>query len=377
MAKRTSSLSATGGERPEKRPKNTNSRPIVYDEDDWDAESAITNNVVILKNVSDPTHKVVKKILKTNSDSDSYDEETLPFEVYFVGLIPKCNRIVRPIAHSFNDPVRGWGAAIFEHYPLGDLAQWRAAMIANEDSGMVPEVHIWRLFLQIAQGLAVLQSHIGPNREDRQILLHRDIKPKNILVADNGDAYPSFRLHDFGCSKVWKKSIARQESYSGTFEWQPPENPIINTKAADIWALGACVHFLATGKCPIESRSAYESQILAEGAGHPEAIHKYKTPKRYYAARVPRSVTPINLSPDEQRRSGYGPSFVNDDEVFNPQYSVELNKWMKLCLSTSPARRPTAQRLMIELNQEARRMLRKLGEEKAMTDLDCTFEADD
>lgn len=282
--------------------------------------------MVILKNISDPTHKIVKKVLQVDSNSGSYEGEALPFEVYFIGLIPKCNRIVRPIAHSFHDPQEGYAAAIFEHYPLGDLAQWRKDMIETEDFDMIRGVHIWRLFIHMAQGLAVLHNQIGPNREERKILLHRDIKPKNILVADNGDEYPSFRLHDFGCSKVWAKSIARQESYSGTYDWQPPENPIINTKAADIWAVGACVHYLATGECPIESRSSYESEVLAQGAGHPEESQKYKTPQRYYAARVPRSVTPINLGESEQRPLGYGPTLIDDEEVYNPRYSDELNR---------------------------------------------------
>lgn len=372
MAKRKIFYPKTDAGRPEKRSKSTNSRPIDYDEDEWDEDVAITYNVFILTSTSDPTSKIVKKVLKINADV--YDEEALPSEIRFIGLIPACNRIVRPIAHSFNGPYEGYGSAIFEHYPLGDLAQCREAMIRVEDFDMIPEIHIWRFFLQIAQALALLQNQIGPRREERRILLHRDIKPKNVLVADNGNEYPSFRLHDFGCAKVWEKSIARQKSYSGTYEWQPPENPIINTKAADIWALGACVHFLATGKCPIESRSDYAAAVLAEGAGHPVSAQHYRKPDRYYAARVPRCVTPINLSPDEQLSVGHSPVLVDGIEIFKPQYSDTLNEWMKRCLSTAPSKRPTAERLMNDMGPEALTILTKLGGSEALADMDIKFE---
>ncbi|KAH7393997.1 kinase-like domain-containing protein [Phaeosphaeria sp. MPI-PUGE-AT-0046c] len=377
MTKRRTSFQATDTDRTdrsEKRMKSTNSRPIDYEPCDWHEEVHITYNVSILVHEADPANKIIKKVLKVNTDL--YGNEALPFEVQFVGLIPSCNRIVRPIAHSMNDPHPGYGTAIFEHYPLGDLAQWRETTIRTEDFDMVPEIHIWRFFLQIAQGLALIQNQIGPNCEERKVLLHRDIKPKNILVADNGSDHPSFRLHDFGCAKVWKKSVARQKSYSGTYEWQPPENPIINTKAADIWALGACVHFLANGKCPIESRSNYASTILAGGAGHPISTQNYKNPDRYYAARVPRCITPINLSPDEQRNLGYGPSIVNEHDIFNAQYSDTLNEWMERCLSVSPSKRPTAERLMNDMGPEARRMLTKLGGAKALIDMDIKIDGE-
>lgn len=50
---------------------------------------------------------------------------------------------------------------------------------------------------------------------------------------------------------------------------------------------------------------------------------------------------------------------------------------MKLCLSKSPGRRPTAQRLMSEMVPEAKRKLGKLGGSRAKTDLEVKYEDED
>jgi hypothetical protein len=53
----------------------------------------------------------------------------------------------------------------------------------------------------MSQTLAILQNQMAPNREEREIILQRNIKPKNILVVKNiSSTYPSFKLPGFGCA---------------------------------------------------------------------------------------------------------------------------------------------------------------------------------
>ena len=253
---------------------------------------------------------------------------------------------------------------------MGDLAQWKEREFDNKNNKAVPESFIWRFFLQISQALAFIQNQIGPNRDERDPLLHRDIKPKNILVVDNGTTYPSFKLHDFDCALLYRKSTARRPDIIGTFQWQPPENPIINTTAAEIWALGACIHFLATGRAPIQNVGQYAiTRFLRNGNRHPDSVDDYSSPDRYYGARVPRRATPINLSRTEQRQRGIGPD--------NHQYSDELNHWMMGCLSRTPSSRPKAERLVYGMGLVAKGMLKRMGGKSALVDLDikCGAEA--
>jgi serine/threonine protein kinase len=130
-------------------------------------------------------------------------------------------------------------------------------------------------------------------------MIHRDIKPKNILVVDNGSTSSSFKLHDFDCAMMWEKSQARLPARRGTFQWQPPQNPTqgINTRAADVWALGAYIHFLATGIPPIGDNDEFAAAVCrGNNNQHPDSVQVYGEEHRYDDARVPRRAMAINLS---------------------------------------------------------------------------------
>jgi serine/threonine protein kinase len=159
-------------------------------------------------------------------------------------------------------------------------------------------------------------------------------------------------------------------------EWQPPENPIINTKAAEIWALGACVHYLATGSYPVEDKVPYGAKRFAENDRHPKAMQGYQSPERYYAACVPRKVTPINLDRREQQKQRISPYLIDGQALFNHQYSDELDGWMKECLMTVPAGRPTVKQLLNSMGPVAISMLKKMGGKAALNDMDAKFNGD-
>ncbi|KAH7085420.1 kinase-like domain-containing protein [Paraphoma chrysanthemicola] len=374
MTKRIAATAATGAGRRSKRTKITRNA-FVWNQCEWKQTTIYTPEVSLMSKISDRCSKVVKKVLAVTPNSA---DSPLPFELRALAMLPECNRIMRPIHYSASDPDPQHGTAIFEYSPLGDLAQWKDKNFDRKNFKPVPESIIWRFLLQMSQALAVMHNTLGPNRRGREILLHRDIKPKNILVTENGTTYPSFKLFDFDCAAVWTKEKASQTAIVGTFEWQPPENPKVNTKAADIWALGASVHYLATGLYPIDDKVAYEATRFAENNAHPQSAHQYTPVNRYYAARVPRKVTPTNLSRAEQRQQGIAPYtwVAGGPDCYNHQYSDALNGWITQCLHTTPGRRPTAERLVERMSLDAKSMLKKMGGQAALTDLDVIFGPD-
>ncbi|XPS68402.1 hypothetical protein M3J07_000685 [Ascochyta lentis] len=333
---------------------------------DWTVVRTFHANVSLLRSRRDCARPqlIVKKILKIESHSAN---DPKPFEMRVLALLPKCNRVVHALTCVASEDTN-IGVALFEYYPLGDLEVWKEREFDRKNHKPVPESFIWRFFLQITQALAFIHNFIGPGREGRHPLLHRDIKPKNILVVDIGTTYTSFKLHDFGCASVWREEKQTQKSYCGTFDWQPPENPRINTTAAEIWALGACVHFLATGQKPIADTKECRAARLNRAKETPGTLEEYSSPSRYYAATAPRRVVPINLDADMQTHRG-----VANPESYNHQYSDELNDWMFQCLQFVPAHRPTVLGLLNGLSPVAQGLLKRMGGTAAMADMAVTF----
>ena len=112
-------------------------------------------------------------------------------------------------------------------------------------AGGMSEPELWHFIRDVSSGLAYLHGHE---------ILHRDIKPDNILINSDGD----YVISDFGIStrmrSTMRRSSMRQNKdadISGTIAYMAPEmftkSPSA-VKATDIWALGATLYELMTGE---------------------------------------------------------------------------------------------------------------------------------
>jgi len=120
-----------------------------------------------------------------------------------------------------------------------------------------------------------VQACAGLEYAHRQGIIHRDVKPGNLMViggpAGNGagaaEGEMSVKLADFGIARAAEQSrITQVGSVVGTAAYLAPEQARGEdaSPAADVYALGVVIYQLLTGRLPYEGSSLAELAIRRE-----------------------------------------------------------------------------------------------------------------
>jgi serine/threonine-protein kinase len=137
-----------------------------------------------------------------------------------------------------------------------------ADLVARE--GFAPVARAVHLLRQLCAGLA--EAHAKG-------LVHRDVKPENIMVCRRGGEYDFVKILDFGLVKSvatpHSRDLTRSLRILGTPQYMAPErlrNPADVDARADIYAVGAVAFLLLTGRKLFEAADdlALTTQILNE-----------------------------------------------------------------------------------------------------------------
>lgn len=117
-----------------------------------------------------------------------------------------------------------------------------------DDTGPLALVEILRIGMQAANGLAAAHA---------QGLVHRDVKPANILLADGVERV---KLTDFGLARAADDaSLTRTGIIAGTPQYMSPEQARGEAvdQSSDLFSLGSVLYTMCTGRPPFRSETSY------------------------------------------------------------------------------------------------------------------------
>lgn len=107
------------------------------------------------------------------------------------------------------------------------------------------------IMMQLTSGLACAHD---------SYIIHRDIKPQNIMILDDGKV----KITDFGIAMALNSNeLTQTNSVMGSVHYLPPEQANGNgaTIKSDIYSLGILMFELLTGKLPFKGENAVEIAI--------------------------------------------------------------------------------------------------------------------
>ncbi|WKX87900.1 hypothetical protein Q1695_007929 [Nippostrongylus brasiliensis] len=122
--------------------------------------------------------------------------------------------------------------------------------IVMKKVGRIAEKFVGKISVAVVRGLAYLKDEIK--------ILHRDVKPSNMLVNSSGE----IKLCDFGVSGMLIDSMAN--SFVGTRSYMAPERLTGSHYSiqSDIWSFGLSLVELLIGRYPVPSPSKHEYSLM-------------------------------------------------------------------------------------------------------------------
>jgi serine/threonine-protein kinase len=157
----------------------------------------------------------------------------------------------------------------------------------------------------------------------QQAVIHRDVKPSNILIDRNGRAY----LTDFGIALMMGQERKTRTGIAiGTTHYMSPEQirrPRGVDHRTDVYSFGCVLYEMLTGRTPFEVGDAEEDTDYVIKEAH---VHRAPEPLRRFNPSIPQTVEAIVMralakNPDERFVScgEFAREFMSAMQIRHPQ----------------------------------------------------------
>ncbi|OQS01691.1 protein kinase [Achlya hypogyna] len=200
-----------------------------------------------------------------------------------------------------------------EYCEGGDLSQY----MKKQPNGIVSEPLVRHFIRELADGLHALW---------RQNLIHRDLKPQNLLLADNSPV-PRLKIADFGFARhLATASLA--ETLCGSPLYMAPEIMRFHKydSKADLWSVGTILFEMVFGRTPFHGATQMELLRNIER-------HELRFPEGHNTPRDCIELMEGLLRRDPSRRMGF-------DEFFAHPFIGKQYEMTKSALVPSPSTSP-------------------------------------
>lgn len=187
------------------------------------------------------------------------------------------------------------------HYIVMELAEGMTLKRYIRRYGRLSARETVDFAIQIASGLQAAHEHH---------IIHRDIKPQNILVSDSG----KIKVTDFGIARAATGDDTISSSAMGSVRYLSPEQARggYADERSDIYSLGITIYEMATGKVPFDGENTVAIALMH--------LRDEITPPRCYFPDIPSSLEKIilkcTMKQPEQRYQSAAELILDLQKVF-------------------------------------------------------------
>lgn len=147
--------------------------------------------------------------------------------------------------------VYDWGHDLGTYFIVMEYVRGSDLKSAIKQRGSINQRKVAEIGSQVCQALSVAHA---------QDIVHRDIKPQNIMVQPDGNV----KVMDFGIARAKNSVSEKTGNVLGTAHYISPEQAQGKdlTSASDIYSLGVVLYEAATGKLPFDGPDAMSVAMM-------------------------------------------------------------------------------------------------------------------